>query len=162
MRVRPPPPAPNTAKPAKAGFSIWCSQGGRTGFGRRRAGGRARLEGARKPGAAPRRPMAKPPRLMRATPSSSTIYFREAMTSGRYRFFDISASSLNRSEKHYHTSDRFEVGRSPRPSAQVSSNGVKPHSALGNRSPAPETIAFPGMRLPNSWSFLETSGGLLH
>jgi len=32
--------------------------------------------GARKPGAAPRRPMAKPPRLMRATPASGTMYFR--------------------------------------------------------------------------------------
>jgi len=42
VRVRPPPPAPETTKPAKAGFLIWCSQGGRTGFGRRRTGGRAR------------------------------------------------------------------------------------------------------------------------
>ena len=41
-------------------------------------------------------------------------------------------------------------------------NGVRPHSALGYRPPAPETIAFPGMGLPNSWSSLKTSGGLLH
>ncbi len=41
-------------------------------------------------------------------------------------------------------------------------NGVRPHSALGYRPSAPETIAFPGMGLPNSWSSLETSGGLLH
>ena len=36
-------------------------------------------------------------------------------------------------------------------------NGVRPHSALGYRPPAPETIAIPGMGLPNSWSSLETS-----
>jgi transposase InsO family protein len=41
-------------------------------------------------------------------------------------------------------------------------NGVRPHSALGYRPPAPETIAFPGRGLPNPWSSLETSGGLLH
>jgi len=41
-------------------------------------------------------------------------------------------------------------------------NGVRPHSALGYRPPAPETIAFPGMGLPNSWSSLGTSEGLLH
>ncbi|TFG60397.1 MAG: transposase, partial [Deltaproteobacteria bacterium] len=41
-------------------------------------------------------------------------------------------------------------------------NGVRPHSSLGYRPPAPETIAFPGMELPSSWSSLETSGGLLH
>ena len=41
-------------------------------------------------------------------------------------------------------------------------NGVRPHSALGYRPPAPETIALPGMGLSNSWSSLETSGGLLH
>jgi putative transposase len=41
-------------------------------------------------------------------------------------------------------------------------NGVRPHSALGYRPPAPETFAFPGRRLPNSWRSLETSGGLLH
>jgi len=41
-------------------------------------------------------------------------------------------------------------------------NGVRPHSALGYRPPAPETIAPPGMGLPRPWSSLETSGGLLH
>ena len=41
-------------------------------------------------------------------------------------------------------------------------NGVRPHSALRYRPPIPETIAFPGRGLPNSWSSLETSGGLLH
>ena len=41
-------------------------------------------------------------------------------------------------------------------------NGVRPHSALGYRPPAPETIAFPGRGLPNPWSSLETSGGLSH
>jgi transposase InsO family protein len=41
-------------------------------------------------------------------------------------------------------------------------NGVRPHSALGYRQPATETIAFPGMGLPNSWSSLETPVGLLH
>jgi transposase InsO family protein len=41
-------------------------------------------------------------------------------------------------------------------------NGVRPHSSLGYRPPAPDTIAFPSMGLPNSWSSLETSGGLLH
>jgi len=41
-------------------------------------------------------------------------------------------------------------------------NGVRPHSALGYRPPAPETIAIPGMELPNSWSSLETSKGILH
>jgi transposase InsO family protein len=41
-------------------------------------------------------------------------------------------------------------------------NGVRPHSALGYRPPAPETIAFSGMGRPNSGSSLETFGGLLH
>jgi len=41
-------------------------------------------------------------------------------------------------------------------------NGGRPHSALGYRPPAPETIAIPGMELPNSWSSLETSKGILH
>jgi len=41
-------------------------------------------------------------------------------------------------------------------------NGVRPHSALGNRPPAPETIAFPGMGLLSTTSFLENTGGLLH
>jgi transposase InsO family protein len=41
-------------------------------------------------------------------------------------------------------------------------NGVRPHSALGYRPPAPETLAFLGRGLPNSWSSLETSGELLH
>jgi len=41
-------------------------------------------------------------------------------------------------------------------------NGVRPHSALGYRPPAPETIAFPGMGLPSPWSSVENPGGLLH
>jgi len=41
-------------------------------------------------------------------------------------------------------------------------NGVRPHSALRYRPPIPETIAFRGRRHPNSWSSLQTSGGLLH
>ena len=41
-------------------------------------------------------------------------------------------------------------------------NGVRPHSALGYRPPAPKTIAFPGRGIPNSWSSLETCGGILH
>jgi len=38
-------------------------------------------------------------------------------------------------------------------------NGVCPHSSLGYRPPAPETIAFPGMRLPGSWSLLGLQAG---
>jgi putative transposase len=41
-------------------------------------------------------------------------------------------------------------------------NGVRPHSALGYRPPAPETIAFPVMGLPYHWNPLETPRGFLH
>jgi putative transposase len=41
-------------------------------------------------------------------------------------------------------------------------NGVRPHSALGYRPPAPETIASPGVDLLSTTSFLENPGGLLH
>ena len=41
-------------------------------------------------------------------------------------------------------------------------NGVSPHSALGYRPPAPETIAFPVNGLPNPWKLLETLGGFVH
>jgi transposase InsO family protein len=41
-------------------------------------------------------------------------------------------------------------------------NGVRPHSALGYRPPAPETIAFPVLALPYHWNPLETPGGSLH
>ena len=41
-------------------------------------------------------------------------------------------------------------------------NGVRPHSALGYRPPAPETIAFPAIGLPSPWNSLETPGGFLH
>ncbi len=42
------------------------------------------------------------------------------------------------------------------------SNGVRPHSALGYRPPAPETIAFPVPVAPSTYSSIETSGGLVH
>ena len=41
-------------------------------------------------------------------------------------------------------------------------NRVRPHSALGYRPPAPETIAFPFIGLPSPWNSLETPGGFLH
>ena len=41
-------------------------------------------------------------------------------------------------------------------------NGVRPHSALGYRPPAPETIPFPVLGLPSPWNSLETQGGFLH
>lgn len=41
-------------------------------------------------------------------------------------------------------------------------NGVRPHSALGYRPPAPNTIAFPVIGLPSPWNSLETPGGFLH
>jgi len=41
-------------------------------------------------------------------------------------------------------------------------NGLTPHSALGYRPPAPETIAFPLIELPSCWNSLETPGGVLH
>ena len=41
-------------------------------------------------------------------------------------------------------------------------SGVRPHSALGYRPPALETIAFPVNRLPSPWNLLETPGGFLH
>jgi len=41
-------------------------------------------------------------------------------------------------------------------------NGVRPHSALGYRPPAPETIAFPVPVPPSIYSSLVTSGGPLH
>ncbi len=41
-------------------------------------------------------------------------------------------------------------------------NGVRPHSALGYRPPAPETIAFPAIGLPSPWNSMETPGGFLH
>jgi len=41
-------------------------------------------------------------------------------------------------------------------------NGVRPHSALGYRPPAPESIAFPVIGLPSPWKSLETPGGFLH
>jgi putative transposase len=40
-------------------------------------------------------------------------------------------------------------------------NGVRPHSALGYRPPAPEAVAFPGVGLLSTTSFLEYPGGLL-
>ena len=41
-------------------------------------------------------------------------------------------------------------------------NGVRPHSSLGYRPPAPETIAFPVNGFPCPWNSLETPGGFLH
>jgi transposase InsO family protein len=41
-------------------------------------------------------------------------------------------------------------------------NGVRPHSALGYRPPAPETIAFPALGLTSPCSSLETPIGGLH
>jgi len=41
-------------------------------------------------------------------------------------------------------------------------NGVRPHSALGYRPTAPETIVFPVVGLPSPWNSLETPGGFLH
>ena len=41
-------------------------------------------------------------------------------------------------------------------------NGVRPHSALGYRPPAPETIAFPSFGLPSPWNSMETPGGFIH
>ncbi len=41
-------------------------------------------------------------------------------------------------------------------------NGVRPHSALGYRPPAPETIAFPAVGLPSPWNSMETAAGFLH
>jgi len=41
-------------------------------------------------------------------------------------------------------------------------NGVRPHSALIYRPPAPKTIVFPGMGLPSPCRSLETRGGFLH
>ena len=41
-------------------------------------------------------------------------------------------------------------------------NGVRPHSSLGYRPPAPKTIAFPVLGLPSPWNSLETPGGFLH
>ena len=41
-------------------------------------------------------------------------------------------------------------------------NGVRPHSALGYRPTAPETIAFPAIGIPSPWISMETPGGFLH
>ena len=41
-------------------------------------------------------------------------------------------------------------------------NGVRPHSALGYRPPAPETIAFPAFGFASSGSSLGNQGVVLH
>jgi putative transposase len=38
-------------------------------------------------------------------------------------------------------------------------NGVRPHSALGYRPPAPETIAFPRAGLQSTWNSMESAAG---